>query len=103
MTSNASSFDDELMTLPDVGRRFQVLRKASGRTQTEVAQAVGIRQEALSRFESGRGNDFSLAKLLRLLEVLAVRMEFVPATRRPSLADVLKEVRAGTNTGPGAR
>lgn len=103
MTPNANSFDDELMTLPDVGRRFQRLRKASGRTQTEVAQAVGIRQEALSRFESGRGNDFSLAKLLRLLEVLDVRMEFVPATRRPSLADVLKEVRAGANTGPGAR
>jgi transcriptional regulator with XRE-family HTH domain len=103
MTPNANSVDDELLTLPDVGRRFQQLRKAAGKTQTEVAQAVGIRQEALSRFESGRGNDFSLAKLLRLLEVLELRMDFAPVTRRPSLVDVLKEVRKGANTGPHSR
>jgi HTH-type transcriptional regulator / antitoxin HipB len=103
MTPNANSFDDELLTLPDVGRRFQQLRKAAGKTQTEVAQAVGIRQEALSRFESGRGNDFSLAKLLRLLEILELRMDFAPVTRRPSLVDVLKEVRTGANTGPRSR
>jgi HTH-type transcriptional regulator/antitoxin HipB len=103
MTPNANSVDDELLTLPDVGRRFQQLRKAAGKTQTEVAQAVGIRQEALSRFESGRGNDFSLAKLLRLLEVLELRMDFAPVTRRPSLVDVLKEVRTGANTGPHSR
>jgi HTH-type transcriptional regulator / antitoxin HipB len=103
MTPNANSVDDELLTLPDVGRRFQQLRKAAGKTQTEVAQAVGIRQEALSRFESGRGNDFSLAKLLRLLEVLELRIDFAPVTRRPSLVDVLKEVRTGANTGPHSR
>jgi HTH-type transcriptional regulator / antitoxin HipB len=93
----------ELLTLPDVGRQFQALRKAAGKTQTEVAQAVGMRQEALSRFESGRCSDFSLSKLLRLLEVLDLRMELAPATRRPSLADVLQDVRKGANTGPGAR
>jgi transcriptional regulator with XRE-family HTH domain len=103
MTPNANSVDDELLTLPDVGRRFQQLRKAAGKTQTEVALAVGIRQEALSRFESGRGNDFSLAKLLRLLEILELRMDFAPVTRRPSLVDVLKEVRTGANTGPHSR
>jgi len=103
MTLNANSVEQEGLTLPDMGRRFQALRKAAGKTQTEVAQAVGMRQEALSRFESGRGNDFSLARLLRLLEVLELRMELAPATRRPSLADLLQEVRQGANTGPGAR
>lgn len=102
MTMDAYSTED-LLTLPDVGRRFQVLRKAAGKTQTEVALAVGMRQEALSRFESGRGNDFSLVKLLRLLEVLDVQLDFKPVTRRPSLTEVLTEIRQGSNTGPQAR
>lgn len=103
MTRDAYSVAESLLTLPDVGRRFQALRKAAGKTQTEVATAVGMRQEALSRFESGRGTDFSLAKLLRLLEVLELELEFRPAVRRPSLADVLDEVRRGANAGPQAR
>lgn len=103
MTPGAYHPSDSLLTLPDVGRRFQALRKAAGKTQTEVASAVGMRQEALSRFESGAGNDFSLAKLLRLLEVLELELDVKPATRRPSLNDVLNEVRQGHNTGPQAR
>lgn len=103
MTPNAYLHDGSLLTLPDVGQRFQALRKAAGKTQTEVAAAVGMRQEALSRFESGRGNDFSLAKLLRLLEVLELQLDLKPATRRPSLNEVLSEVRQGHNTGPQAR
>ncbi|MDP3616590.1 MAG: helix-turn-helix transcriptional regulator, partial [Rhodoferax sp.] len=55
-----------MSTLPDLGKRFQTLRKAAGKTQIEIAQITGMRQEALSRFERGRGNDFSLGKMLRL-------------------------------------
>jgi len=103
MTSDAYSSSQSLHTLPDVGRRFQALRKQAGKTQTEVASAVGIRQEALSRFESGGGADFSLAKLLRLLQVLNLEIDFKPATRRPTLIDVLSERRSGANTGPDSR
>lgn len=103
MTPDAYPPTTELLTLPDLGRRFQALRKAAGKTQTEVASAVGMRQEALSRFESGRGADFSLAKLLRLLEALDLQIDLKPATRRPSLTQVLSEVRQGSNTGPQAR
>lgn len=102
MTSYAYSLSPPLSTLPELGQRFQALRKAAGKTQTEVATAVGMRQEALSRFESGRAADFSLAKLLRLLQVLEVQLDFKPLVRRPSLDDVLLEVREGRNTGPNA-
>lgn len=90
-------------TLPEVGQRFQALRKAAGKTQTEVATAVGMRQEALSRFESGRGADFSLSKPLRLLQVLERQLDFKPVMRRPALDEVLLEVREGRNTGPNAQ
>lgn len=90
-------------TLPDVGQCFRALRKQAGKTQQEVATAVGMRQEALSRFESGSGADFSLAKMLRLLQVLEMNLEFVPATRRPTLTSVLAERRTNSNVGPAAR
>ena len=89
-------------TLPDVGQHFRTLRKQLGKTQEEVATAVGMRQEALSRFESGKGADFSLSKLLRLLQVLEMNLEFTPSTRRPTLTSVLAERRNNSNVGPTA-
>ena len=79
------------------------MRNAAGKTQVEVATAVGMRQEALSRFESGAGNDFSAAKLLQLLRVLGHQVQFTPLVRRPTLGDVLSEVKRGANTGPNAQ
>jgi len=92
-----------MSTLPEVGDQLRTLRKAAGKTQQQLASAVGMRQEALSRFESGRGADFSLAKLLRLLQVLGVELTFSPSTRRPTLTAVLQERRSNSNVGPGAR
>jgi len=103
MTANAYPDWEPLDNLPAVGRQFRVLRKAAGKTQLEVAAAVGMRQEALSRFESGAGSDFSAAKLLRLLRVLGHEVRFTPLVRRPTLGEVLGEVKRGANTGPSAR
>ena len=92
-----------MQTLPDVGKRFRQLREKAGMTQSEVAGAVGMRQEAVSRFESGRGAEFSLTKLLRLLQVLDMELDFVGATRRPTLSAVLEERRHNLNVGPDSR
>lgn len=92
-----------MSTLPDIGKRFQALRKAAGKTQVEIAKITDMRQEALSRFERGRGNDFSMSKMLRLLQALDLEMSFHPVTARPTLDKVLEERRAGGNVGPDAR
>jgi transcriptional regulator with XRE-family HTH domain len=92
-----------MSTLSDLGQQFQTLRKAAGKTQAELASAAGLRQEALSRFERGRGNDFSLVKMLRLLQALGLALEVVPVTRRPTLEAVLDERRANLNVGPDSR
>lgn len=92
-----------MSTLPDIGKRFQTLRKSAGKTQMEIAQITGMRQEALSRFERGRGNDFSMSKMLRLLRALDLEMSFHPVTARPTLDSVLEERRSGRNVGPEAR
>lgn len=96
-------FKNPMSTLPDLGKRFQTLRKAAGKTQTQIAQITGMRQEALSRFERGRSNDFSLGKMLRLLQALEMEMNFQPVTARPTLDSVLDERRSGGNIGPNAR
>jgi transcriptional regulator with XRE-family HTH domain len=90
-------------TLRDAGERLRQLRKEAGLTQTELASRVGMRQEALSRFESGHGPDFSAGRLLKLLHALGHGLDFVPLNRRPTLNDTLRERREGLNVGPHAR
>ena len=91
-------------TVPDVGAAFRQLRKKAGKTQAEIAAAAGIRQEVVSRFEAGRSADFSLGKLLRLLQALDAQLTLeVAGQRRPTLIDLLEERRTGANTGPDSR
>lgn len=73
-----------------------MLRKQSHKTQTEVAALTGMQQEALSRFERGRGNDFSLGRMLRMAHALGYELEFVALQGRPTLDDALRERRLST-------
>jgi transcriptional regulator with XRE-family HTH domain len=92
-----------MKTIADLGGELQQLRGTAGMSQEAMASAVGMRQEAVSRFERGRGNDFSVAKLLRMLHALGYDVSFVRAGGRPTLEDVRREVEASENTGPNAR
>ena len=84
-----------MKTLVELGAELQALRKETGLTQAETARRAGMRQEALSRFERGRGSDFSVAKLLRLAQTLGRDLDFAPVHKRtPTLDDVLAERRA---------
>lgn len=84
-----------MKTLVELGVELQALRKGAGLTQQETARRVGMRQEALSRFERGRASDFSVAKLLRLAQALGRDLDFGPVHKRtPTLDDVLAERRA---------
>ena len=92
-----------MKTIADLGVELQQLRTQAKMTQGRVANVTGMRQEAVSRFEGGRGNDFSVAKLLRLVQALGYDVQFVPAHSRPTLHDVLAETRASANIGPTSR
>ena len=92
-----------IRTVSDMGQKVQEARKNAALTQQQLADRVGMLQEALSRFERGRGNDFSLARFLRLAQALACTVELVPADGKPTLLDVLDERRRGANVGPNSR
>jgi len=80
-----------------------MLRQTAGKTQSELARLVGMRPEALSRFECGLATDFSLVKLLRLMNVLEKELKFVNIAQRPTLEDVLEERLRNANVGPQSR
>ena len=92
-----------MKTIADLGAELQQLRQQSGLTQQHAAAVTGMRQEAVSRFERGRGNDFSVVKLLRLAQSLGYEVQLVPHQSRPTLTDVLAQTRASANTGPDSR
>ena len=92
-----------MKTTGDLGQELNEARKRRHLTQAELAALTGLRQEALSRFERGRGNDFSLAKLLRLAQALGYDLQLTPATKRPTLHEVLAENSVSANTGPASR
>lgn len=68
------------------------LRRRAGRTQVEVADAVGIPASVLSAYERGRRQP-GLEVAGRIIEVLGYRVEFVrrldPAVQARKLEDVL--------------
>lgn len=91
-----------MRTLPEVGTLLAERRRRLGKTQREVGQLAGLRQEQVSRLEQGRLPDFSASKLLRLANALGLTLSLRPAdAASPTLTDVLEEVRSGQNRGPG--
>ncbi|CAB4365142.1 MAG: helix-turn-helix domain-containing protein [Actinobacteria bacterium] len=75
------------------GDTLATLRRRSGRTQSEVAQAVGIPASVLSAYERGR-REPSLANASRIIDALgySVKFDFVldPAEQARRLHDVLE-------------
>ncbi len=69
--SRSASADDAFADLSKVvASRFRQAREEAGLTQSELAKRAGLRQAALSRFESGRSNP-----TLALLESVAVALD----------------------------
>ena len=75
------------------GETLATLRRRAGRSQAEVAEAVGIPASVLSAYERGRRQP-SLGNASRIIEALgySVKFDFVldPAEQARRLHDVLE-------------
>lgn len=78
-------------TLADLGQALARLRKERGLTQKQLATLCGMGQSTLARFENGGVAEFGARKLLRLLEVLGHRLDYLPARQVFTLDDALAE------------
>lgn len=72
-----------------LGALIQRHRKAKGLNQTELAALAGLRQEMVSKIESGQPGS-RIASIYALLAALGLEMTIAPRTRSSSadIADI---------------
>jgi HTH-type transcriptional regulator/antitoxin HipB len=84
-----------MQTLVELGEAAAIRRKFLGLKQAMVASQAGVTSEALSRFERGRSPEFGSRKLLAVLAVLGLELQFTETGTSGSLDELRKE-RGGT-------
>lgn len=83
-----------MQTLPELGEAAARRRRALGLKQGDVAAQAGIAQATLSRFELDKLPEFGSRKLLAVLAVLGVELQF-GETAISGLLDELRRERGG--------
>lgn len=83
-----------MQTLLELGQAVADRRRSLGLKQGDVAAHAGIPQETLSRFERGRVAEFGARKLLAVLAVLGMELQFAEMGASGSL-DELRCERGG--------
>ena len=84
-----------MRTLPELGEAVAAKRKALKLSQSEVANRTGLTRETLVRFERGQLSEFGSRKLLAVLAVLGLEINFTEAGKSGTL-DELRRERGGT-------
>lgn len=80
-----------MQTLRELGAAVAAKRRLLGLKQGDVAGRAGITQEALSRFERGKVAEFGSRKLLAVLAVLDMELQFVEVGMHGSLDELRRE------------
>jgi transcriptional regulator with XRE-family HTH domain len=84
-----------MQTITELGEAVAARRKSLDLKQGDVAARAGLAQEALSRFERGKAAEFGSRKLLAVLAVLGMELQFVDMGTSGSL-DELRRERGGS-------
>ena len=84
-----------MQTVLELGQELAARRRQLGLKQGEVALRAGISQEMLSRFERGKLAEFGSRKLLAVLAVLGMQLQFEQIGASGSL-DELRRERGGS-------
>lgn len=80
-----------MKTLQELGIAVAARRQALHLRQKAVAHLAGVTPESLSRFERGRASEFGSRKLLAVLAVLGVELEFTESGQSGSLDELRRE------------
>jgi transcriptional regulator with XRE-family HTH domain len=80
-----------MQTLQDLGTAVAARRQTLGLQQRDVAARAGITQETLSRFERGRTAEFGARKLLAVLAVLDMELDYRLLGSAGSLDELRRE------------
>lgn len=80
-----------MQTIFELGQAIAIQRRFLGLRQGDVARQAGIAQEMLSRLERGRCAEFGARKLLAVLSVLGMELQFAEIVPSGSLDDLRRE------------
>jgi HTH-type transcriptional regulator/antitoxin HipB len=80
-----------MQTLAELGQAVMERRKGLRLSQQEVSQRSGITREFLVRFERGQVSDFGSRKLLAVLAVLGLELNFVEVGMSGTLDELRRE------------
>lgn len=80
-----------MQTVQELGEAIAHRRRSLGLTQGSVAARAGIAQAALSRFERGKLAEFGARKLLAVLAVLGMELQYAEIGSAGSLDELRKE------------
>jgi len=80
-----------MQTLLELGEAVAGRRRSLGLKQGDVATRAGLTQEALSHFERGKAAEFGSRKLLAVLAVLGMELQFIELGASGSLDELRRE------------
>ena len=80
-----------MQTVLELGQEVAARRRQLGLKQGEVAQRAGISQEMLSRLERGKLAEVGSRKLLAVLAVLGLQLQFEQVGTSGSLDELRRE------------
>ena len=80
-----------MRTIQELGAAVASRRTELGLKQQTVARQAGLSPESLSRFERGRSAEFGSRKLLAILAVLGMEVQFVSIGMSGSLDELRRE------------
>jgi HTH-type transcriptional regulator/antitoxin HipB len=80
-----------MKTLEELGAALAVRRKELGLKQRTVAKRAGLSPESLSRLERGQLAEFGARKLLAVLAVLGLDLQFAQEGFSGSLDELRRE------------
>lgn len=92
-----------MQTVTELGEAVAHRRRSLGLKQGEVARAAGVSQDTLSRFELGKVADIGARRLLAVLSILGLELDFKPEGSAGSLDDLKQEHALLDRTAPVAR
>jgi len=78
-------------TLQELGEAVAKRRRQLKLSQGQVAQAAGVNPSVLSRLERGRASEYGARKLLQVLAVLGLEVDFRERGQAGSLEELKRE------------
>lgn len=80
-----------MQALVELGEAVAARRRSLDLKQGDVATRAGISQETLSRFERGKLPEFGSRKLLAVLAILGMELQFVEIGASGSLDELRRD------------